>query len=498
MTPAPRGFRSIRTRLMLATTVLIVSIVGSVMVQWARVQRDSIRTHKRQEARALAVALSRSWYGQLYDENWSQLAISEGLLLEDDPSLTYAIVHDRRHDNVIPVAAPRTHDQQYIPDVVPAWITTHALQVGAPREAETWLLTDIAFPPGRLRAHRGERVVEVSADIRDSGGTPIGVLRIGISLRDVDRAVAAAVRQVLVIGSIGLLFGLLGAFLLARWLSNPLRKLQSSASQIAEGDLDHRAEIARGDEIGALAVSFNEMTSALQKSFWRIRRTLASFERFVPGKFLSVIAPDGIENIHVGTAVTRPMTILFSDIRGYTTLSENSTPEDMFRFLNEYLPRMGEAIWNHGGFIDKYIGDAVMALFDDEHTDGALRAALAMRKALHEFNAARHEKGLPTIDTGIGIHRGTVMMGTIGFSSKIESTVIGDAVNLASRVEGLTKTYRAAVLVTGSVVDALKMRTEFTLRVADEAVKVKGKGEAIAVYELVDPDWVPTRTTLPQ
>jgi adenylate cyclase len=103
------------------------------------------------------------------------------------------------------------------------------------------------------------------------------------------------------------------------------------------------------------------------------------------------------------------MTILFSDIRGYTSLSETQTPEEMFIFLNEYLACMGRAIDQEGGFIDKYIGDAIMALFDESHADGALRAAIAMQKALVIFNQKRALQGSPAIACGVGIHRGEVM-----------------------------------------------------------------------------------------
>jgi adenylate cyclase len=222
-------------------------------------------------------------------------------------------------------------------------------------------------------------------------------------------------------------------------------------------------------------------------SFGRLQKTVESFERFVPNKFLLIIAPRGIENIKVGEASTRQMTILFCDIRGYTTLSETQTPQETFAMLNNYLDYMGHAIESCGGFIDKFIGDAIMALFDDETTDGALNAAIAMQAALKEFNETRYKQKLPTLDIGIGIHRGEVVLGTIGFTSRIASTVIGDAVNVASRVEGLTKEYNCKVLVTDSVIRALQSPQEFDLELANDAVKVKGKESAIALYKLSSP-----------
>jgi adenylate cyclase len=156
----------------------------------------------------------------------------------------------------------------------------------------------------------------------------------------------------------------------------------------------------------------------------------------------------------------------------------------MFIFLNEYLACMGKAIDQEGGFIDKYIGDAIMALFDESHADGALRAAIAMQKALVLFNQKRALQGLPAIACGVGIHRGEVIMGTVGFSSRIDSTVIGDAVNVSSRVEGLTKTYDCKILVTDAIVKALKQPQNFDLDLVDESVKVKGKEMAIGLHRL--------------
>jgi adenylate cyclase len=178
------------------------------------------------------------------------------------------------------------------------------------------------------------------------------------------------------------------------------------------------------------------------------------------------------------------MTILFSDIRGYTTLSESQTPEEIFKFLNEYIAYVGAAIDREGGFIDKYIGDAVMALFDEPHTDSALRAAIGMQQALQAFNQQREQQGLPPVGTGIGLHRGEVVMGTVGFTSRMDSTVIGDAVNVSSRVEGLTKTYNCQILVTDAVIAALAHSEDFQLELVDEFAKVKGKETAIALYRL--------------
>jgi class 3 adenylate cyclase len=158
----------------------------------------------------------------------------------------------------------------------------------------------------------------------------------------------------------------------------------------------------------------------------------------------------------------------------------------VFRLLNDYLGRMGGAIDSAGGFVDKYIGDAIMALFDHEHTDNVLDAVIGMRRALRSFNAERTALGHPPIESGIGVHGGDVLMGTIGFASKIESTVIGDAVNVASRVESMTKEHGVHVLITGDVIARVRDRGKYHLRVIARGVPVRGRDEPIDLYTLDD------------
>ncbi|HEY9671724.1 MAG TPA: adenylate/guanylate cyclase domain-containing protein [Waterburya sp.] len=479
-------FRSIRNRIITATTFLIVVIVSAVVWSWATNESEVYRLSERQQSQTLAIALSNAWMNELADQNWSQIRLGLNLLLRRNPTFVYVLVSDERLSNQIVAAAPDDFQEQYIPDMVPVKDTESAWKVyDETRLVDTYLLREIEFPKGEVRAHRGEHIIEVASDIRNTSGEKIGTLRIGISLREVNHAVHKAITNALLVGALGWAFGLAGAYILAHQLSNPVRRLQISAAKIAAGNLHHRAEIKRVDELGALAAAFNEMASALQASFSRLQKMLESFERFVPEKFLKVIATDGIENIQVGVASTRLITILFADIRGYTSMSEQMTPLETFALLNEYLARMGQVINNAGGFIDKYIGDAIMALFEDETTGCALKAAIAMQQALELFNEERQRQEQPTIKIGIGIHRGEVVMGTIGFTSRIESTVIGDAVNVAARVENLTRKYDCPILVTESVVAALRYPQAFNLRLVDDCVKVKGKSESVAIYELV-------------
>ncbi|MEZ4361315.1 MAG: adenylate/guanylate cyclase domain-containing protein [Kofleriaceae bacterium] len=470
-------------RLAGATALLIVALVLAVVWQWTTTERQVVFAQKEAEAKALVSAMADLLVNELEDDNWGQVRVSTELLMANNPDVVYVILHDHREDDQIVVATPLELSEQFIPDLVPLSVTKVAMATSAPLTQQTLLLREVRLN-GQLRARRGERIVEVASAMHLPAGGDIGVLRVGVSLLAIDHAVAAAVRKALLIGGLALTFGLLGAVLVARRLSGPVKRLADDAAQIAAGDLAHRARLERADELGQLAEAFNDMTVALESSFGRLRKTLESFERFVPRKFLAVVAPEGIENIQVGTCADRRIAVLFTDLRGFTNLSEGMTPTEVYDMLNAYFGRMGEAIDRAGGFVDKYIGDAMMALFDDEHTDPMLEAVLGMRRALREFNAERVSRGQRPIEHGIGMHCGEVVMGTIGFASKIESTVIGDAVNVASRVEALTKDRNLPVLLTEAVVARLAHPERFSLRKIEDGVVLRGRVDPVVLFTL--------------
>lgn len=209
-----------------------------------------------------------------------------------------------------------------------------------------------------------------------------------------------------------------------------------------------------------------------------------AYSRFVPREFLRFLEKESILDVTLGDQVQKEMTILFSDIRDFTSLSENMSPKENFDFINSYLKRVGPIIRNHHGFIDKYIGDAVMALFP-ESPQAAVRAAIAMQKQVYLYNNENPHQG--QIAIGVGLHTGTLMLGTIGEEERMESTVISDAVNLASRLEGLTKLYGAGILISEETLLSLKDIWEFNSRFLGR-VKVKGKNTAVGVYEVYDGD----------
>jgi len=217
-----------------------------------------------------------------------------------------------------------------------------------------------------------------------------------------------------------------------------------------------------------------------------LERIAAASARFVPREFLKFLKRESIVDARLGDAVQAEMTIMFADIRSFTSLSESMSPQENFEFLNSYLSRVGPVIRQYNGFIDKYIGDGIMALFPDCAED-AIQAAIEMQQQVKIYNKHRGNSGYKPISIGIGLHTGTLMLGTIGEAERMETTVISDAVNLASRVEGLTKLYGVGIVASVQTLCRIDDPQHYKCRFLDR-VQVKGKQTPVAVFEIYDGD----------
>lgn len=258
----------------------------------------------------------------------------------------------------------------------------------------------------------------------------------------------------------------------------PLILLTEAADQIAEGNFSIRLVPRGRDELAALSNTFNKMAQGLIER----DRVKDIFNRFhnkeIADKLLSGEVNLGGER--------REATIFFSDIRGFTGMSESMEPEAVVEMLNEYMTRMVSVIRAHQGVVDKYVGDAIMAIWgvpigQPNDTANAVKACLEMRKALDELNKIRLARGQVALKIGMGLNRGSVIAGNIGSNEKMEYTVIGDAVNLASRMESMTKEYGSDLLVSRQVYDQVSTLFVFEQM---ESARVKGKSEAIEVFQV--------------
>ncbi|MDE5107848.1 MAG: GAF domain-containing protein [Trichodesmium sp. St17_bin3_1_1] len=236
----------------------------------------------------------------------------------------------------------------------------------------------------------------------------------------------------------------------------------------------------------AISVDNSRLYSQVMENQAWLDQLNKAYERFVPKQFLEFLDKESIVDVELGDQVQLEMSVLFSDVRNFTTMSEAMTPDENFRFINSFLSRMEPAILENQGFIDKYIGDAIMALFSGD-ADNAVKAGISMLKRLRQYNQYRASSGDSPVRIGIGINTGLLMLGTVGGQNRMDGTVIGDAVNLGARVESLTKNYGVSLLITEQTFSRLTQPNNHAIRPID-TVKVKGKSQKVTVYEVFDVD----------
>jgi adenylate cyclase len=285
-----------------------------------------------------------------------------------------------------------------------------------------------------------------------------------------------ALRQILVtIFALGLVVLVLGVLAISRKVTCPVQQLAAGARLIEAGDYQQTVDIPLHDEIGELAQAFNGMAKGLAEKE-RVRNLL--------GK---VVSPEVASELLKGDielgGEEREVTVLFSDVRGFTSLCEGQSPKQILSLLNEYFSAITAVIEANGGVVDKFIGDAVMALFgapvaQADATERAIRTAFGMEQALAGVNASFAQRGLPPIAIGIGINTGKVVAGNMGSPSRLNYTVIGDGVNLASRLEGLTKQYGTTIIVSEACVHAAPAFAYRELGVT----QVKGRQEPVRIF----------------
>ena len=277
--------------------------------------------------------------------------------------------------------------------------------------------------------------------------------------------------------------GFVLTMLISSYFQKPLQKLTDGAKEISKGNLETKTVICSNDEMGLLGDTFNSMAQSLKE------------KEFMRDTFGKIVTPQVRDYLLKGNVAlggeTVDVTVMFCDIRGFTTLSENLPPEKIVALLNEYFTGLEKCITTHGGVINKYIGDAVMALFgapvhSETHARDAFNAALDMRKELIEMNKRFLQKDFPEIRFGIGLHSGPVLAGNIGASKRMEYTVIGDTVNTASRIEGLCKIYKKDLLISESTAKLISANASANenpteLVFVDES-EIRGRKEKVKLY----------------
>ncbi|RKX94861.1 MAG: adenylate/guanylate cyclase domain-containing protein [Spirochaetes bacterium] len=302
---------------------------------------------------------------------------------------------------------------------------------------------------------------------------------------------------------ITLAFAIVLILLFVKKVTDPIDNVVDTMKDIiTSNDLSKRVKVEYDDEIGYLATWFNRMIEDLETAYNQIKeyayksvlaknseeRIRHIFQKYVPAEIIDEVLRTKGEQLLVGKK--QVATILFSDIRSFTTISEKLSAEELVKSLNTYFNIMVNVIIEHKGTIDKFIGDAIMAIFGApvKHEDDPLEAVLTglnMIKNLHSFNKKQIALNRPPFKIGVGINTGEVVVGNIGSTQKLDYTCIGDAVNLASRLEGLTKMYGIPIIISQFTYEETK--TQIDARELD-SVRVKGKLKPVNIYQPLDKD----------
>ncbi len=310
-----------------------------------------------------------------------------------------------------------------------------------------------------------------------------GEVHIGMSLEGIQNTIGEAKGKLLNVAFFSVFLGVVGAYLLALFISKPIKKMVNAMKKVSTGDLNQSVKIKRKDEIGLLGWSFNHMTEGLREK----ERIKSTFNKFVSAE----VAEEVLKNesaMKLGGEY-KEVTMFFSDIRNFTSMSEKMTPHEVISMLNEYLSLMTDIILDHKGVIDKYVGDEIMAVWGapikrDNDPELCIRSAVAQLKALERLNQNRVQRGEPEIRIGIGVNTGQVVSGNMGSEKRLDYTVIGDNVNLASRLcDNAGKKGLHELIVTEATYNIVK---DIVQAKEVEPIYVKGKEKPIRIFEIYD------------
>lgn len=307
-----------------------------------------------------------------------------------------------------------------------------------------------------------------------------GVVHLRISLKKQFADLERFQRDSIIAGGLILLALSVTIVLISRSITRPIHRLYEGMARVNDGSLDVHVPIRTQDEVGYLTSGFNDMISRLQ-------RLIASSRRFVPDQFIGALGRDDIADVALGDAITREMSVLFMDIRGFTPMSEGLSAADILSFLNELLQQVLPPIEANHGFIDKYMGDAIMALFD--RPEDAVRAGVELQLAMRRYNVKRRQAGNEEVTVGVGINHGDLVLGTLGSGTRLDTTVIGSIVNVAARLEKLTREHDVPLILPAAVYQLLPEPLRAELHTRDLGpVAIRGVARDVALIGVLLPD----------
>ena len=327
----------------------------------------------------------------------------------------------------------------------------------------------------------GRLIYDIAAPINNTGEgkqIKVGEVHLGMNQNIITRVVRS-VAVAIILSTVGvLLLGILIMTIFVTIMVKPIRLLVNGVSAIAAGNFDQKINIRRSDELGDLTTAFNEMAKSLREK----EIIKGAFSKYVTKSVVDRILQhqDGLK---LG-GEKKTVTVFFSDIRGFTPMSEALSAEEVVLVLNEYFTAMTAIIFKHEGTLDKYMGDAIMAIWGapidmPDHAERAVMTAIEMGEKMKELQAKWRMEGRKEVNIGIGINTGEVVMGNIGSNERMEYTAIGDNVNLTQRLESVAE--KGQILISSATYERVKSRINATML---DPIKVKGKSEKVVAYSV--------------
>jgi len=391
----------------------------------------------------------------------------EGLMTQDDLSVFSSIKDIQKHAGVVYAMVVDTKGAVFVHST----LTEKGRILSGPLDKKTLNTQHLLF---QQATYNNEPIMDAALPIMvtyEGKSMRVGTARIGLSEKELQDAIS---RQKLTFFWISLVFvaiGLIIAFALAKVLTGPIYTLAVGMQIVASGDLNQQVKVSYKDEIGKLTESFNQMVLSLR-------------EKLYMEKYLSHSTLKSIRKVRDKSELKlggerKYVTALFSDVRGFTAMSEKMSPEEVVEVLNVYLNLQAGIVSNRGGVVDKYVGDEIMAIFEGKGQEiNAVRAAIEIQKYCQTLNWARALLGKKQMNVGIGLNSGDVVMGNMGSQEQMNYTVIGDNINLTARLCSVAQA--GQVVISKATADAIGREATINRL---ETVKVKGKEKVIEVFE---------------
>jgi len=479
---------SYRSKLLLSLTLLVslsCVVAGGILYYHAR---NALFADLQSKVLSIAASTAAGIDGDLHqeirvpaDENTSAyLAIEHQLRKARDANrrsdvyvaYMYTILYDPQHPGVIQFGVDAEEDPKE---------KSHVGDLYKGKAGTPLVITEYQVDKD-FSVDKWGTWLSANAPIHSRAGAAVAALGVDVRAEDVLQRLALIKYSLLTSVGISFVLAVVLSMALAGRVSKPLEAVRKVVARIGQGDLKARLHLKTKDEFGQVAAAINEMAVGLQQR----EELKGAFARYVSQQVMEeILRTGGAINLE---GVRRKVTILFSDIRNFTTFAEGHEPEEVVGFLNEYFESMIDIIFRHKGTLDKFLGDGLMVMFgapleDEEQEKNAVAAAAEMQKELQrlakKWNADLHAD----IRVGIGIHTGQAIVGNVGSSKRMEYTAIGDTVNVASRLETSTKVLGVPILVSENTFHAVKDDFPF---VNQGEISVKGRHAPVPVFSLAD------------